>query len=123
MAETLMLTKVDGTVWAMLEKCGLGGYFDDNGDDADGNAWLPSQRITEIEADLMLALGYGRMVNAHWLDDEEIVTLFHLEPEYELAERDGDWAALIEAVENEVLYWAHYNAYGADDSLWVVVYK
>ena len=118
--ETLLLedTTTD-QAWPILDE--LAGLY---GGDPDGNAWLPSQPITADEAKNVIAAGLGEMVNpVSYLDDDEIAKMISIEDVLELATRDDDWDAFRNAVGGKVDLWAHYGAYGAGDSRWVVVLK
>ena len=120
MTNTLMITGDETQAWELLgdEVVGL---FGDNGGDPDGNGWLPSEFITEEEGEAVITAGLGEMIKALWLDDEEIAQELGVEDVLALAEGGDDWDAFCNAVEDKTRCWAHYNAYGAGDSRWVIV--
>jgi len=114
-----MITGDEIQAWELLGD--LAGLFGDNGGDPDGNAWLPSEFITEEEGEAVITAGLGEMVKALWLDDEEIAQTLRIEDVLAQAELCDDWEAMQGAVEDKTRCWAHYNAYGAADSRWVIV--
>jgi len=121
--ETLLLEdETTDQAWPILDE--LAGLYGDNGGDPDGNAWLPSEPITADEAKAVIAAGLGEMVNpVSYLDDDEIAALLNIEDVLELADHCDDWEAFQHAVEGKTDLWAHYGAYGAGDSRWVIVLK
>lgn len=120
--KTLMITGDEIQAWELLgdEVVGL---FDDNGGDPDGNAWLPSEFINSIEGAAVVGAGLGEMAKALWLDDEEIAQMFGIEDVLAYAEKYDDWEPMQSEAEDRTQHWAHYNAYGAGDSRWVIVRK
>jgi len=119
-----MLDSTQSPVWALLDEVDvcLAGLFSDNGGDPDGNAWLPVDAISEDDAESVLAAGLGQMVDALWLDDDEVAEYFHCPDVLGLARLSDDWEALQSVVEDAVFGWAHYGCYGDDSSRWVVVH-
>lgn len=99
--------------------------FDDNGFQSDGNALLPREPLEDNEAVWLVGQGKGEFVNAVWLSDAEVSDLLDIRDVLGLAEETDDWDALKNAVRDHdrVRLWAHYGAYGASDSLWVIVLK
>jgi len=121
MSKTLQIERESERAFELLGP-ELAHLYGDNGGDPDGNAWLPQLGIDEDEAGPVLKAGLGRMIGVVVFgDDEEIAESLHLRGVLALAKETGDWEALQGAVEDEVKFWAHYNAYGAGDSLWVIV--
>jgi len=125
--KTLMLAEMrDSTqspVWALLDEVDvcLAGLFSDNGGDPDGNAWLPVDAISAEEAASVLAAGLGRMVEAVWLNDDEVGEYFRCSDAVERARQDDDWAVLQSLIEIFSFGWAHYGCYGDESSRWVVM--
>lgn len=123
MTKTLELTPKNqwqlDQIWSLLDE--LAGTYGDNGYDPDGNGWLPSIEISRDEATEIVQAKLGRMVNALYLNDDEIAKTLRIRDVLALAEETDDWEAFQGAVEDRVRVWAHYGAYGAGDSLWVIV--
>jgi len=125
MTETLEITTEHEdqleTVWAMLD--GLAGMYDDNSGDPDGNAWFPSDIVTREEAAGIVEAGLGKMTQVLVLDDDELADALDIQDVLGLAVLCEDWDALRNAVDDRVAGWAHYGAYGAGDSVWIVERK
>jgi len=117
--KTLEITKDESKAFEMLGE--LAGAYGDNGSDPDGNAWLPFIFIDEEDGENVITAGLGRMVHAVYLEDAEIAKYLKIEDVLALAEETDDWEAFQNAVEDKVRNWAHYNAYGTNDSTWVIV--
>ena len=111
----------EAEAWATLGE--LAGLYGDNGDDPDGNAWLPSQPLTGPEANAVVAAGAGDIVYAHYCSDEEIAQLLDLQNLLARAREEDDWWPFAEAVEDRTERWAHYGGYGNMDSVWVIIAK
>jgi len=103
----------------------LGKYaesYSDNGGNPDGNAWLPSSDIPDDVAEMIVARGLGEMVIAFRMDDEDVATYFDVEEIFAIARETDDWDLFRDRLtaDNYIHAYAHYGAYGASDSLWVV---
>ena len=109
MTKTLKITGREELAWEILGE--LAGLYGDNGGDPDGNAWLPSEPITEKEAREVLAAGLGEMVDVLYADDATVFDWLGLEETTHAEE-------MKEAMNREAA-WAHYGAYGAMGSVWV----
>ena len=124
MRQTLEITTENvARVWQLLGDTAL--YYGDNGGDPDGNAWLPSAWVDATDPGVaeVLAEGLGEMVEALWLNDEELASYLGIKDVLALAQECDDWEAIQNAIEAGVVGWAHYGAYGAADSTWVVQRK
>lgn len=111
---TFMFTKSDPD-FDLLDSEQIG-QFDDNGGDANGPAWLPREPITQQEAQRAIDAGQGKMVNASFLDNDDLAELYrHALPE-DRSEMDL-WYEYIEGRLDEAgKRWAHYTV----DDTWVV---
>lgn len=118
--KTLMITRDEAQAWKLLGS-EVVGLFSDNGSNPDGNAWLPSEFVNSIEGAAVVGAGLGEMVDALWLDDEEIAQELGIEDVLAYAEKYNDWKSMQSEAEDRTQHWAHYNAYGAGDSRWVIV--
>jgi len=120
--KTLMVTEGETQAWKLLGE-NVVGLFGDNGGNPDGNAWLPSEFVNSIEGAMVIGAGLGKMVEAFWLDDGEIAEMLGIEDVLAYAREYDDWELMQSEAEDRTRYWAHYNAYGANDSRWVIVRK
>lgn len=119
MAKTLEITGNEQEAWKILEE--LAGLYGDNGGDPDGNAWFPSMVITKEEAEDVISAGLGKMTSVLYCDDDdELAAALKIQDVLALAQECDDWEALKNAVNDRVKSWAHYGAYGAGDSVWVI---
>jgi hypothetical protein len=118
MTTTLQITNTSKAFEMLGDNAGL---YGDNGGDPDGNMWLPSQAFT---SDDVVKAGYGKHVNARYMTDEEIAKFCSLHVDYDAAVSDRDFSDFKNAVDNVLgdkgYGYAHYGAYGAMDSQWVV---
>lgn len=108
--------------WAILgEDAHL---YGDNGGDPDGNAWLPSDpaEMDEERAALVVAAGLGQIVNVRVMRDRELALFLGrriLEDGWDEDETVFDsWRMQLD---DRSVGWAHYGAYGAMDSRWIVI--
>lgn len=97
--------------------------FDDNGFQSDGNALLPREPLEDSEPAWLVKQGKGEFVNALWLSDAEVSDVLDIRDVLRLATETEDWEAFRNAIRDHarVRLWAHYGAYGALDSQWVLV--
>ena len=116
MAKTLEITGNEKIAWEILGE--LAGAYGDNGGDPDGNAWLPSDTITEEKATNVIAAGFGKMVDVLYANDDAMLRHLGFAPTNE--ELEEETIARMKEAANAT-GWAHYGAYGAGDSLWVFV--
>jgi len=121
MARTLMITADDPQdAWEILGE--IAGLYGDNGGDPDGNAWLPSETITEDEAAEILEADLGEMVEVLYANDEAMLRHLGSAPipyDEELEEETIEW--MKEAADGATVAWAHYGAYGSMDSTWIFI--
>ncbi len=111
--------------WELLGE--YAGLYGDNGGDSDGPAWLPSDQddIPDHIAQTVIDAGLGHMVNVDVLTDDEVAARLQL-PELQARFANGeddeeDAERLQEAAKEQGLQYAHFGAYGAGDSQWVVI--
>jgi hypothetical protein len=98
--------------------------YDDNGAPPDGPAYLPGDVITEDAAAEVMAAGMGQMVTVHEYDDDDMAQLVRVTlPDSEADDYDAQLDHWIERIQGYLggRSWAHYGAYGAGDSRWMVV--
>ena len=120
MAKTLEITKDERQAWALLGD--LAGLYGDNGGEPDGNAWLPSQTVTEEEGADVIAAGLGEMVDVLYANDEAMGKVLKMAPLPDGEELEEETADMMKLLADEhTVAWAHYGAYGASDSLWVFI--
>ena len=119
MAKTLMLwTEDTDAAWEMLGE--LAGLYGDNGGNPDGNAWLPSDTITEEEATEVLEAGYGEMVEVLYADNNAMLRHLGAAPvpdDEELEEETIE--QMQEAADKATNGWAHYGSYSS--GTWVFI--
>jgi len=125
MAKTLEITGDESRAWELLGE--LAGCYGDNGGDPDGSAWLPSQTISEDEAEQVLEAGLGRMVEVMYANDAGIRNWLGWPPTDDQGDEiecdETEIEQMQAAVEDKTAAWAHYGGYGVSDSTWVFVRK
>lgn len=97
------------------------GHYGDNGGDPDGNAWLPSQEVSPHtpEGQYLIDQGDARATDVQYANDQAIARLGGIQLAEDWQESDDLIDALKSVAEENSYGWAHYGAYGADDSTWV----
>jgi len=126
MAKVLMLTGDSlEQAWELLgDEAGL---YGDNGGEPDGNVWLPSDEVDTEAAQRVIDAGLGRMVEARYFDgDDAFAKLFGFMPDGEDDEASEEelaqFADTLKGLAQDLPGgWAHYGAYGAGDSKWVIL--
>lgn len=123
MAKTLMLhSKTFEQAIALLGD--EAGAYGDNGGDPDGNCWLPSEEIDVALAAQIVERGYGKMVSVRYANDDAILnslSIFHTDSAAEAMDDDDFVDSIKTAVEDKFGGYAHYGAYGALDSKWILL--
>lgn len=112
--KTLVLTDSKAAYFFLEEEAKL---YDDNGWWADGPMWLPKECPSEEACWKVIRAGYGYMIEVETYTDGALCALLNIPAPTEEEEQ----CDIKERIESRLLYWAHYGAYGAMDSLWIVV--
>lgn len=112
-----------GDVWDLLGESAH--CYDDNGGAPDGPAWLPRDpdQMEDEAVRAVVTAGLGRLVEVRLASDEALAGLAGLGPLSDELREDRDMlAALLQGgADEKTETWAHYGAYGALDSRWVLV--
>lgn len=102
-------------------------FFLDNGEMADGDAWLPFEAVTGDEANAVVDAGCGEFVEALWLHGTEEIAkhIQRLDLLDEALRDDPDawYSAIDEWAYNNNRYWAHFGKYVCDDEILVIAQR
>jgi hypothetical protein len=104
---------------------GLSGHFDDNGGDPDGNAWLPSQPLSEIFlVGRVLQAHLGHLVQAQYFDSAtDAANWLNIASDLrncqEIEDNDAWRNVVRDKCAEKNIAWAHYGAWLCGDEIYV----
>ena len=95
-------------------------YFNDNGLPCDGS--LLSVEYDDEDARSLEEAGLGAVLDAMVATDDAMAKVLHMAPAVQGEELDQDTIDNMKAAADEyTAIWAHYGAYGSNDSTWIFV--